>query len=90
MTKQEVLSLYKLLLQSSKKFPSYNFRNYALRRVRDSFREYKTITDQSDIAKLYNEGCRNLEIIKRQVIVGQLYQSGPLVIETLQKKNVNN
>nr|ACI66069.1 LYR motif-containing protein 4 [Salmo salar] len=38
-SRTQVISLYRMLIKESKKFPSYNYRTYALRRVKDSFRE---------------------------------------------------
>lgn len=56
-------------------------RNYALRRIRDSFAENKHLTDPAKINQQMLGGQRNLEIIKRQVLVGNLYQTDKLVIE---------
>ncbi|XP_023935193.1 LYR motif-containing protein 4B [Bicyclus anynana] len=82
-TKIQVLSLYKSLIKESKKFANYNFRSYALRRVRDAFRESKSITDPKLLKKEFEYGKENLEIIKRQVIVGDMYQTEKLVIENV-------
>lgn len=43
-------------------------RNYAVRRIRDSFKENKSLSDQNQIKQQINKGYDNLEIIKRQVI----------------------
>ncbi|KAF2885233.1 hypothetical protein ILUMI_20952 [Ignelater luminosus] len=85
-SKLQVLSLYRLLIRESKKFPSYNFRNYALRRIRDSFKENKSLTDQIQIKQQINKGYDNLEIIKRQVLIGNLYKTDKLVIENVNFK----
>uniref|UniRef100_A0A182NLE4 Complex 1 LYR protein domain-containing protein n=1 Tax=Anopheles dirus TaxID=7168 RepID=A0A182NLE4_9DIPT len=80
--KMKVLSLYKQLLRASEKFDSYNYRMYALRRIRDAFRENKALTDNGSIASELSYAQKNLDIIKRQTIVGQLYQApDKLVIE---------
>jgi len=79
--RMQVLKLYKTLLRESSKFSAYNYRCYALRRVRDAFHENKTISDPEAIAKELSEGYRNLEMIKRQVIVGQMFTTPKLVIE---------
>lgn len=78
---RQVLSLYKVMLRESQKFSSYNFRNYALRKIQDSFRINKEIQDPKIIAEKLKEAKHNLEIIKRQVIVGQMYATDKLVIE---------
>jgi len=76
-----VLSLYRQLLRESSKFDSYNFRSYALRRVRDAFRANVQVQDPKIINGLIKEAQSNLELIRRQVILGKLYQANKLVIE---------
>lgn len=55
---------------------------YALRKVRDAFKENKSLQDAASIERFYNYGTENLAMIKRQVIIGNLYSTRPLVIET--------
>ncbi|CAO1442516.1 unnamed protein product [Diamesa serratosioi] len=76
-----ILSLYKQLLRESEKFSSYNIRNYAFRRTRDSFKNNKAATDQPAIQILVDEARTNLKMIQRQVIVGNLFSAEKLVIE---------
>ncbi|XP_048031272.1 LYR motif-containing protein 4 isoform X1 [Megalobrama amblycephala] len=64
--REHVLSLYRLLLKESKKFPSYNYRTYALRRVRDAFRENRTVEDPKVVEELLNRARESLAIIQRQ------------------------
>ncbi|XP_050510963.1 LYR motif-containing protein 4 [Diabrotica virgifera virgifera] len=80
MSRLEVLKLYKTMLKESRKIPSYNFREYALRRVRDAFKENKSISN-NQIGVLIEKAEKNLETIKRQAIIGQLYATDKLVIE---------
>jgi len=42
------------------------YRNYALRRIRDAFKEYKTLENPELIEEHMKEGLRNFNIIKRQ------------------------
>ncbi|XP_055542087.1 LYR motif-containing protein 4 [Wyeomyia smithii] len=79
--KMKVLSLYKQMIRESQKFSSYNYRMYALRRIRDAFRDNKSLSDSAKIQSELEYGQRNLDIIKRQVLVGQLFQTDKLVIE---------
>ncbi|KXJ71126.1 LYR motif-containing protein 4 [Aedes albopictus] len=79
--KMKVLSLYRQLLRESQKFSSYNFRNYALRRVRDAFRENKALTDSSKIQAEMEYARKNLDIIKRQALISQMFRADKLVIE---------
>lgn len=43
------------------------YREYALMRVKDAFRENKNLTDPAALDKQIKEGYKNLAIIKRQV-----------------------
>ncbi|KAK7066913.1 LYR motif-containing protein 4 [Halocaridina rubra] len=78
--RREILNLYKAMLRESQKFTSYNYREYALQRIRDSFREGKTLSGEEVQEKL-KVARDSLQIIKRQVVIGQLYSSPNLVIE---------
>uniref|UniRef100_H0XCR9 Complex 1 LYR protein domain-containing protein n=1 Tax=Otolemur garnettii TaxID=30611 RepID=H0XCR9_OTOGA len=42
------------------------FRTYAVRRIRDAFRENKNVKDPVEIQTLVNKAKRDLEIIRRQ------------------------
>ncbi|GIX68533.1 LYR motif-containing protein 4B [Caerostris darwini] len=78
---KQVLRLYKELIREAGKFPSYMYRTYSLRRIKDAFREHKGETDNLKIDDLILYGRTNLDIIKRQVVIGQLYQEPESVIE---------
>lgn len=80
-SRAQVLSLYKVLLRESQRFSSYNYRTYAIRRVRDAFREKKNVDDFHEIQSLVYRAKENLEIIQRQVTIGHLYTTDKLVIE---------
>jgi len=79
-TKEAILSLYKQMKREAIKFP-YSYRMYALRRIRDGFKENKNVTDPSQISQLYQAALRDMEIIKRQVVIGSLYKAPELIIE---------
>uniref|UniRef100_A0A493SV61 Complex 1 LYR protein domain-containing protein n=1 Tax=Anas platyrhynchos platyrhynchos TaxID=8840 RepID=A0A493SV61_ANAPP len=81
-SRAQVLRLYRALLRESQRFGGYNYRTYAIRRIRDAFRENKNITDSEKIEELVNKAKANLEIIHRQVTIGQLYSTQKLVIES--------
>ncbi|TLS23626.1 uncharacterized protein PpBr36_05662 [Pyricularia pennisetigena] len=78
---QKVKSLYRQLLRQSNQFPAYNFREYARRRTRDAFRDSKDVKDAGRIEELYQQGLKDLQIMKRQTVLGQFYQHDRLVIE---------
>ncbi|XP_017893643.1 LYR motif-containing protein 4 [Ceratina calcarata] len=88
--RKAILGLYRNLIRESKKWNSYNYRMYALRRIRHEFQENKTIQDKGKITEYYHKGVEALNMIKRQVIIGSLYSTRPLVIETVANKaNLN-
>ncbi|XP_071340461.1 LYR motif-containing protein 4 isoform X1 [Trachinotus anak] len=62
----QVISLYRTMLRESSKFPSYNYRTYALRRVRDAFRANRKVEDPKTVARLMEEGHQAVALIQRQ------------------------
>ncbi|XP_022332340.2 LYR motif-containing protein 4-like [Crassostrea virginica] len=84
-SRRKVIQLYKNLLRESNKFQSYNYREYALRRTRDAFREHKLEEDPKKITVLLRRAEENLDTIRRQVLVGEMYGDGRLVIESSTK-----
>ncbi|KAM6971237.1 LYR motif-containing protein 4 [Tautogolabrus adspersus] len=80
-TRTQVISLYRMLLTESKKFPSYNYRTYALRRVRDAFKANREIQDPKTIDRLVLEGRQTLGVIQRQVTIGKMFETQKMVVE---------
>ncbi|XP_041669720.1 LYR motif-containing protein 4 [Cheilinus undulatus] len=80
-TRAQVISLYRMMLTESKKFPSYNYRTYALRRVRDAFRANRTIQDPETVQRLMLEGQQTLQLIQRQVAIGKMFETQKTVVE---------
>ncbi|XP_040002511.1 LYR motif-containing protein 4A-like [Xiphias gladius] len=78
---QQVLSLYRRLIRESQKFSAYNYRSYALRRVRSSFRENMEVRNQKHLEQLLIRGRESLSLIMRQVCVGQMYGAQKMVVE---------
>ncbi|CAB1439638.1 unnamed protein product [Pleuronectes platessa] len=66
-TRAQVISLYRTMLRESSSFPSYNYRTYAVRRVRDAFRANSKVEDPKAVARLIEEGQRTAALIQRQV-----------------------
>jgi len=83
-TRRLAVSLYRQLLREAEKIDSYNFRMYAQRKIRDTYRENRKLNDFEAIEKEMQYAKDSLELIRRQVIIGHLYSSEKLVIE--QKK----
>ncbi|RKF59093.1 LYR motif-containing protein 4 [Golovinomyces cichoracearum] len=78
---RQARSMYRQLLRQGEKFTSYNFREYAKRRTRDSFRENQNIQDSTKIEQLLEKGRKELQIIKRQAVISQFFQMEQLVVE---------
>jgi hypothetical protein len=55
---------YRSLLRQSRQFASYNFREYAKRRTRDSFHEHQKETDERRIQELMQRGLKELQMLK--------------------------
>jgi len=77
----EAIRLYRTTLQTARKFPHYNFRNYAITRAKEGFRENQFLSDTERIKTALDLGRKQLEVMRRQVTVGKLYQGQKLVIE---------
>nr|KAF6506368.1 LYR motif containing 4 [Rousettus aegyptiacus] len=67
-SRAQVLDLYRAMLRESKHFSAYNYRTYAIRRIRDAFRENKNVKDPVEIQTLVNKAKRDLGMIRRQNI----------------------
>ncbi|KAI8337488.1 hypothetical protein BC941DRAFT_425374 [Chlamydoabsidia padenii] len=81
-TRSQALSLYRDLLRHGNKFSSYNFRAYAVRRSKDAFRAHQNETDPNVINQLLKKGQDDLQVVKRQAAISNLYTTGEhLVIE---------
>ncbi|KOS19755.1 LYR motif-containing protein 4 [Escovopsis weberi] len=78
---QQVRSLYRQLLRQGQQFTSYNFREYAKRRTRDAFRENAAVEDSRKVQELMQKGLQELQVMKRQTVIGQFYQLDRLVVE---------
>lgn len=84
-TPRQILGLYKQLLEKASKFDSYNFREFARRKVVDSFKENKALKDPEAIRQFYNQGINELAMLQRQVAVSQMFTFDKLVVEPLKK-----
>ncbi|XP_042187893.1 LYR motif-containing protein 4 [Callorhinchus milii] len=81
-TRPQVLALYRAMLKESGKFSSYSYRTFAIRKIRDTFRENKNMLNPEGIQVLMDKASENLEIIRRQVLIGHLYEAKKLVVES--------
>ncbi|KAK8239517.1 hypothetical protein IWZ00DRAFT_76609 [Phyllosticta capitalensis] len=72
---------YRSLLRQARQFAAYNFREYALRRTKDAFRENQKLKDERAIQEAIQKGLKELQVLKRQTIVSQFFQFDRLVVE---------
>jgi len=82
-TRGQVLSLYRQLLRTGRKFNTYNFKEYSQRRIREEFKDNTQLQEQEQINKLIDLGKVELESLHRQVIVNNLYSNTKLVVENI-------
>ncbi|KAJ8337134.1 hypothetical protein SKAU_G00383540 [Synaphobranchus kaupii] len=80
-SRSQVISLYRMLMRECKKFPSYNYRTYAVRRVRDGFRENRDVNNPKMLDNLLSQARVDLMVIKRQVSIGHLYSTQKTIVE---------
>ncbi|KAH7872626.1 uncharacterized protein C8R40DRAFT_1162080 [Lentinula edodes] len=80
-SRRAILSLYHSTLRTSKSFSSYNFRNYFIRRTKDTFRTIQSESDPARIQSQYSEAVRELAVLRRSAIVNQLYGGWRLAVE---------
>lgn len=83
---QRVLRLYKQFLSTASKFDNYNFREYAKRKVRYTFKENKDIADPAKVDRLYDAARTELTSMARQATISQMYRSDKLVVERLRSR----
>nr|XP_039254607.1 LYR motif-containing protein 4-like [Styela clava] len=81
MSKGRALQLYKALLKESSKFSDYNFRHYAITRTKDAFRANKSEPDPVKIQDFLHIAQKNLEMIERQVTIGEMFRAERLIID---------
>lgn len=74
------LSLYRSLLRQAKSMKDYNFRMYAQRRVKAGFSKNLHLRGE-DISAAIASGIEQLEVLKRQAALSQLYPSARSVME---------
>ena len=60
---KQVLGLYKQLLEKAYKFDNYNFREFAKRKIVDSFKANKSLKDDEAVKSFYNEGINQLAML---------------------------
>lgn len=85
-----VKNLYKSLLRHARTFPQYNYRNYALRKIKEDFSVVKSLKTPEELNKFVEKETETLEQLKRMIKVQSLYvnESSKLILETNDDKSV--
>ncbi|KAG6902576.1 hypothetical protein C0995_014583 [Termitomyces sp. Mi166 len=76
-----ILGLYTSTLRASRSFSSYNFREYFLRRTRETFRAMQAESDPNRVGAMYADAVKELGVLRRSAIVNQLYGGWKLAVE---------
>jgi len=69
------VALYRQLLRAARGFTNYNFRDYALRHIRDDVRAASTLEGEKAQAA-YRHGKTQLEMLKRQSAISAMFPTG--------------
>jgi len=59
----------------------YNFRSYAMRRVKTGFQMNASLQGEQEVIDALKDGEEQLQMLKRQRIIGNLYPSDVSVME---------
>ncbi|KAF7366522.1 hypothetical protein MSAN_00909500 [Mycena sanguinolenta] len=84
-SRRSILSLYSSMLRTSRSFSSYNFRNYFLRRTKDTFRTLQNERDGEKIRSMYSDAVAELAVLRRSAAVNQMYGGWRLAVENVGK-----
>ncbi|CAI2187923.1 1767_t:CDS:1 [Funneliformis geosporum] len=87
LSRTHILHLYRSLLRASQKFSSYNFKDYAYRKTKDTFRENQNETNSERIIQLVQKAEHELDLLRRQGYLNSLYTVDRLVVEDELKGN---
>ncbi|KAJ6234018.1 hypothetical protein M0813_00652 [Anaeramoeba flamelloides] len=82
-TTKQLAQLKKTTVEEASKFTNYNFREYFKERANDLFDEFisKNETNEELVKQFYDDRLSELEVIKRQVLIGKLYPEQKFVKE---------
>ena len=70
-TRPVVLTLYKIMLREAAKFPDFNFRSYSVRRIRDAFRESRSLASLNQV--IVNGFSRNIGTVIVKIIKDKVW-----------------
>mmetsp|Transcript_56932 Transcript_56932/g.106787 ORF Transcript_56932/g.106787 Transcript_56932/m.106787 type:complete len:88 (+) Transcript_56932:79-342(+) len=80
MSCQEAMQTYRHTLRAARAFTDYNFRHYFARRAREDFRasygrQSQEKMDESSRQAFLEKAKTNLEMLRRQSVVSQMYSA---------------
>jgi hypothetical protein len=81
MSRAQVLELYRNSLRAARSLTNYNFRSYALRRLREEYRAAKHLSS-AEAGRQYTWGVEQFQVIYRQAVVSSLYPALPSAVQT--------
>ncbi|AET39430.1 Isd11p Ecym_4375 [Eremothecium cymbalariae DBVPG len=85
-SKTNVLHLYRDFIRNSRQFTNYNFREYFLRKSRETFRQFKNAGDP-EVQALWKQAQTDIGMLKRQSMISQMYTFDKLVVEPVGEKS---
>mmetsp|Transcript_12650 Transcript_12650/g.16040 ORF Transcript_12650/g.16040 Transcript_12650/m.16040 type:complete len:89 (+) Transcript_12650:36-302(+) len=80
-SRKTALSLFRALSREAKQMNDYNFRSYAMRRVKTGFQMNASLQGEQEVIDALKDGEEQLQMLKRQRIIGNLYPSDVSVME---------
>ena len=72
-SRSATIGLYRDLLRAARGFNNYNFREYALRRVREDVREGSTLSGDDALQLAYERGRQQLAMLRRQSAISAMF-----------------
>lgn len=82
----QAIHLYRQLIRHACHMKDYNFRSYAIRRIKIGYEENRHLIPQSEEYNIaLKEGYQQLEMLRRQSMLSQLYPSAQSVMESVMK-----
>jgi hypothetical protein len=72
-SRSATIGLYRDLLRAARGFNNYNFREYALRRVREDVREGSTLSGDDALRLAYERGRQQLAMLRRQSAISAMF-----------------
>ena len=81
-SRARALGQYRQLLRAAEKFTNYNFRDYALRCVREDFRAGAKVADAAEAEQVFQRGRVQLQMLQRQSTVSQLFPQDKHAMES--------